>query len=127
MGAPMQMMSHQEMRADAVVVRFEGEVDLAVADAFRSHLSAAMVDAVSAKPVRPLIIDLQAVAFFGSSALNDVVRCHDEAASNGVAVGLVSANPIVGRVIHATALVEILALYQTVDDELRSLVRIKPN
>jgi anti-sigma B factor antagonist len=122
----MQLMAHHEASEDAVVVRFEGEVDLSVGDAFWSHLTAA-IDAASANPVRPLIIDLQAVGFFGSPGLRDLVRCHDEGASNGIAVGLVCAGSIVAHVAHATAVDEILPLYPTVDDALRSLCRrVKP-
>jgi anti-anti-sigma factor len=115
--APMQLTAHHELRDEAVVVRFEGEVDMAVADEFASHLKAGL-DTASIHPVRPLIIDLQAVTFFGSSALNDVLACHDEGASNGIAVALVTTSRTVVRVIHATRLDEILAVYPTIDDAL---------
>jgi anti-sigma B factor antagonist len=111
----MQLIADREMRKDAVVVRFEGEVDMAVADEFVSHLNAGL-DAASVD--RPLIIDLDAVSFFGSSALNDVQRCHDEGARNGIAVRLVTNSHIVIRVIQATGLDEILAVYPTIDDAL---------
>jgi anti-sigma B factor antagonist len=124
---PMQFMAHHEASENAVVVRFEGEVDLSVADAFWSHLATAAMNAASTTPVRPLIIDLKAVDFLGSRGLRDLVRCYDEGASSGVAVGLVSAaGSIVAHVIHATAVDEILPLYPTVDDALRSLGRVKP-
>jgi anti-anti-sigma regulatory factor len=48
--------------------------------------------------------------FFGSFALNDLVRCHDEGASDGVPIALVSTNSMVSRVVQATRLDEILAL-----------------
>lgn len=122
---PTQLMAHHEVCENAAVVHFEGEVDMAVADEFWSHLKAAL-DAASTNRARLLIIDLQAVDFFGSSGLNDVARCHDEGASNGVAVVLVSTSYIVARVIQATGLGEILALYPTIDDALRSLCWVKP-
>jgi anti-anti-sigma factor len=88
----MQLTAYHELHDDAVVVRCEGEVDLAVADEFRSHLDAGL-DAASAN--RPLIIDLQAVAFFASAGLGAVLKCHDERASSGIAVSMVTTSPIV--------------------------------
>lgn len=108
-------MAHQEVREVAVVVRFEGEVDMAVAEEFRSHLDAGLTEASAD---RPLIIDLQAISFFGSAALNALVRCHDQAEGNGIALGLVASSPIVVGVIHATRLDEILAVYPTIDEAL---------
>jgi anti-anti-sigma factor len=119
-----QLTAHHELRDDAVVVLFKGEVDLAVADEFRSHLKAGL-DAASTHPGRSLIIDLQAVAFFASAGLNAVLTCHNEGASNGIAVGLVTTNPTVVRVIKATRLDDILALYQTIDDALGSFGGVK--
>jgi anti-anti-sigma factor len=113
----MQLIADHEVRDDAVVVRFEGEVDMAVADDFASHLKAGLDEASSG---RPLIIDLDAVSFFGSSALNDVMSCRDEGASDGIAVRLVTTSHIVVRVIQATGLNEILAVYPTIDDALES-------
>jgi anti-sigma B factor antagonist len=111
----MQLIADHQLREGAVIVRFEGEVDMAVADEFVSHLNAAL-DEASAD--RPLIIDLEAVSFFGSCALNDVLRCHDEGARNGIAVRLATNSHIVIRVIQATGLDEILSVYPTIDDAL---------
>jgi anti-anti-sigma factor len=115
--APMQFNAQREFREDAVVVHIEGEVDMAVADEFASHLKAGL-DAASTHPGRMLIIDLQAVTFFGSSGLNAVVRCHDDGTGNGIAVALVTTSRTVVRVIQATRLDEILRVYPTVDDAL---------
>lgn len=115
-----QLTAHLVVSPDAVVARFEGEIDMAVADEFWAHLQTALV-AASTDRARPLIIDLQAVDFFGSAALNDVMRCHDEGASNGVAVGLVATSPVVVRVVQATGLDEFITIYPTIDDARRSL------
>lgn len=119
----MQMMAHHEVRDDAVVVRFEGEVDMAVADEFASHLKTGL-DQASVD--RPLIIDLEAVSFFGSSAINDVLECHSAGASNGIAVRLATNSHIVVGVIQATGLDEILAVYPTIDDALGVAGGTKP-
>jgi|ERR1700712_4820248 anti-anti-sigma factor len=100
---------------NAVVVRFGGEVDLAVADELMSHLNEGL-NAASAYGGRSVIIDLQAVSFPGSG--NEVLRCHDEWAANGIAAGLVSKSYSVVRFIQAARLDEILAVYPTIDDAL---------
>ena len=45
----MQLIADHEVRDDAVVVRFEGEVDMAVADDFASHLKAGLDEASSGR------------------------------------------------------------------------------
>ncbi len=107
----MQLMAHQDARESAVVVRFEGEVDMAVADEFMSRVNEGL-NAASARAGRSLIIELEAVSFL--ARVNEVLRCHDEGAANGI----VSPNYSVIRVIQATRLDEILALYPTIDDAL---------
>lgn len=119
----MQLIVDHELRADAVVVRFEGEIDMAVADEFASHLMAGLNESSAD---RPLIIDLEAVSFFGSSALNDVIRCHNEGVSDGIAVRLATESPIVVRVIRAAGLDEILAIYPSIDDALGRPATSKP-
>jgi anti-sigma B factor antagonist len=111
----MQMAAHHEVRENAVVVRFGGEVGLAVPDEFMSHLNEGL-NAASAFDGRSLIIDLQAVSFPGSG--DEVLRCHDEWAADGIAVGLVSKSYSVIRFMQAARLDEILAVYPTIDDPL---------
>lgn len=111
----MQLMAHHEVRENAVVVRFDGEIDLAVADEFRSHLKEGL-KAASTHPGRSLIIDLHAVSFFAS--VNDVLQCHNEGTAHGIAVGLITTSYIVIRAIQATQLDEILTVYPTIDDAL---------
>ncbi len=116
----MQLMARRQRREDAVVVRFKGEVDLAVADEFRSHLEAGL-DVASTHPGQSLIIDLQGVTFFSSAGIQAVVSCHDQGANDGIAVGLVSTSVSVVHVIKATRLDEILALYPTIEDAINAL------
>jgi anti-anti-sigma factor len=116
----MQLMARCQRREDAVVVRFKGEVDLAVEDEFRSHLTAGL-DVASTHPARLLILDLNDVTFLASTGLHVLMTCHDQAASDGIAVGVVSASTPVLRVIGATRLEEIIAIYPTVDDALKAL------
>lgn len=113
----MRLMVRNEVREDAVVVRVEGEVDTAVADELGSHLRAGL-DTALAHPGRSLIIDLQTAAFFASAGFNAVLRCHDEWTGNGVGVCVVTANPIIVRVLEVTRLDEVLTIYPTIDEAL---------
>jgi hypothetical protein len=90
-------------------------MQLAVADEFMSCLKRGLNTASAGDGWSP-IIELQAVSFLAS--VNDVLRCHDEGAANGIAVGPVSKNYSVIRVIQATQLDEILAVYPTIDHAL---------
>jgi anti-anti-sigma factor len=117
-GTPMQLVVHDEFRDDAAVVRVEGEIDAAVKDEFSSHLRVGM-NTASTDPVRPLIIDLQDVAFFGCTGLNAVLGCLNDGRANGIAVRLVATNPMVVRVIEVTKLDKALVLYPSLDEALQ--------
>ena len=92
-----------------------GRSGLGVADEFMSHLNEGL-NAASAYGGRSVIVDLRAVSFPGSG--NEVLRCHDEWAANGIAVGLVSMSYSVVRFVQAARLDETLAVYPTIDDAL---------
>jgi anti-sigma B factor antagonist len=116
----MQLMARCQRCGDAAVVRFEGEVDLAVAAEFDWHLKAGL-DVASTQPGRLLIIDLDGVTFFACTGLRAVLTCHEQGANDGIAVGLVSKSSAVVEVIKATRLDEILTVYSTIDDALNAL------
>lgn len=75
----------------------EGDVDLAVADELRD----AGCSAVAARPADPLRIDLSAVTFMDSSALNALITIRNTAATPVV---LVSPSATVVRLLQLTAL-----------------------
>ena len=89
-----------------------------VVDEFSSHLRVGM-NTASTDPVRPLIIDLQDVAFFGSAGLNAVLRCLKHGRANGIAVRLAATNPMVVRVFELTKLDKALVLYPSLDEALQ--------
>ena len=101
-----------EVVLDAVVVRVAGEVDAASSEALRTGLRAA-VPTASRQPARILVIDLEGVSYFGSAGLNAMLDCRDEASAQGVAVRLVSTNPVVTRPIEVTGLDEMLPVHPT--------------
>lgn len=118
----MQLVAIYEIHRDAVIVSFHGDIDSESADRFvagvRSGLSAAEIHAGLM-----LILDLRSVSFLGSSALQHLATCHAEAADAGVAIRVVSDSSTVLRLLGATQAEDIVELYPSVDNALRSLTR----
>ncbi len=71
-----------EVRPEAVVVQAKGEVDSSTAGDLTAQLDAALQQAGS-QASRLLIIDLQAVTYFGSAGLNAVLDCHRQGRTPG--------------------------------------------
>ncbi|EFG76581.1 STAS domain protein [Mycobacterium parascrofulaceum ATCC BAA-614] len=107
-----------EALEDAVVVRVSGGVDSSTVDEVTAHLTAALKLA-GTHPARLVVVDLQAVDFFGSAALNAVLECHDEGKEAGTAVRLVADHDQVLRPIQVTELDGILDIYPTLSDALQ--------
>ena len=114
-----QLTAEHEVRKDAVVVRFEGELDMAVRAAFAAQLHHGL-QLATGRPVRPLIIDLLGVTFFGSCAIADMLQCHDAGANHGVTLTLVATDHVL-RIITLTGMDEIMGVHPTLDDALGSL------
>lgn len=107
-----------EVRPDAVVVQAKGEVDSSTAGNLTAQLAAALQQAGS-QASRLLIIDLQAVTYFGSAGLNAVLECHRQGLDAGTSVRLVADNGLVVRPIEVTNLDSVLELYPTLPDALQ--------
>jgi anti-anti-sigma factor len=107
-----------EVRPEAVVVQAAGEVDSSTAGDLTSHLDAALRQA-GTQASRLLIIDLQAVTYFGSAGLNAVLDCHKQGQQAGTSVRLVADNGLVVRPIEVTNLDSVLELYPTLPDALQ--------
>jgi anti-anti-sigma factor len=105
-------------RADAIVVRATGDIDSSNADELIAHLTSAL-ELVSTGLARPIIVDLQAVTFFGSAGLNAVLDCHKQALAAGTAVRVVADNAAVVRLIEVANLDSVLAIYPTLSDALQ--------
>ncbi|OSC32454.1 anti-anti-sigma factor [Mycobacterium vulneris] len=101
-----------EAHDDVVIVSVKGDVDSSTVGELTAHLSTAL-ELASAQPVRPVVIDLQAVDFFGSAALNAVLDCHEDAKSGGTSVRLVAEHDQVLRPIQVTELDRIFEIYPT--------------
>jgi anti-anti-sigma factor len=107
-----------EVRPEAVVVQAKGEVDSSTAGNLTAQLAAALQQAGS-QASRLLIIDLQAVTYFGSAGLNAVLECHRHGLDAGTSVRLVADNGLVVRPIEVTNLDTVLELYPTLTDALQ--------
>ncbi|HWF70332.1 MAG TPA: STAS domain-containing protein [Mycobacterium sp.] len=107
-----------EVRPEAVVVQAKGEVDSSTAGNLTAQLAAALQQAGS-QASRLLIIDLQAVTYFGSAGLNAVLECHRHGLDAGTSVRLVADNGLVVRPIEMTNLDTVLELYPTLTDALQ--------
>lgn len=101
-----------EAHEDAVIVCVKGDVDSSNVGELAAHLNTAL-SLASTQPVRPVVIDLLAVEFFGSAALNAVLDCHEGAKARGTAVRLVAAHDQVLRPIQVTELDRVFDIYPT--------------
>ncbi|MGD1172064.1 STAS domain-containing protein [Mycobacterium seoulense] len=107
-----------EALEDAVVVRVKGGVDSSTVDEVTAHLTAALKLAET-HPARLVVVDLQAVDFFGSAALNAMLECHETGKEAGTAVRLVADHDQVLRPIEVTELDRILDIYPTLPEALQ--------
>jgi anti-anti-sigma factor len=107
-----------EVRPEAVVLQAKGEVDSSTAGDLTSQLDTALQQA-GTHASRLLIIDLQAVTYFGSAGLNAILDCHRQGLQAGTSVRLVADNGLVVRPIEVTNLDSVLELYPTLPDALQ--------
>jgi anti-anti-sigma factor len=101
----------QNVDDTAVTVRVEGEIDSGTVGSLSEALAEALTAAQSAGV---LVIDLDAVTYFGSAGLNAVLSCHEQGAARGVAVRIVATNAEVTRPIEVTKLENVLRPHESV-------------
>lgn len=106
-----------EAHENAVLVRIKGDVDTSTAGELSAHLGTAL-ELAAADPVRPVVIDLQAVNFFGSAALNAVLDCYEGGKAGGTSVRLVADHDQVLRPIRVTELDRVFDIYPTLSEAL---------
>lgn len=102
-----------EDRGDSVIVRATGDIDSSTVAELTGKLSIALRVARQ-HPTRLLIVDLQAVTFFGSAGLNAVLDCHEDGVAQGTSVRVVADNPQVLRPIEVTSLDRVLQVFSSV-------------
>lgn len=106
-----------EDRGDSIIVRAKGDIDSSTVGELTAKLTIAQ-QLASTRSARLIIIDLQAVTFFGSAGLNAVLDCHAEGVAAGTSVRLVADNPQVVRPIEVTNLDGVLDVRPTLTDAL---------
>lgn len=103
---------------DAVVVHAKGDVDSSTVQELTAHLSAAL-ELAGNHAARLVVVDLQAVTFFGSAGLNALLDCHQHGKAAGILVRLVADHGQVIQPIQVTELDRILDIYPTLSRALR--------
>ena len=100
----------------AVVIHAGGEID-----AYNEHTWRRLVNeaAATATPPGPFIVDVAEVDFMGCCAYAVLAEAAEQCRRRGVELRLVSAAPIVARIVRACGLDALLSIYPTVDDALR--------
>lgn len=95
----------------AVVLRVDGEIDLATVEVLRVGLA----DAV-AQSVPLVVVDLEAVGFLGSVGLSALISAHEKATESGCRlVVVVSASRPAMRTMQVTGLTELLSVTESVE------------
>jgi anti-sigma B factor antagonist len=100
-------------RGKAIVVCADGEVDMTTSSALGQELDAAAESAIDL-----LVVDLNAVTFFGSSGLAALMACHGRCGGRDIAFRVAATQRAVLRPIQLTGLDQELALYPTVEQAL---------
>ncbi|OBJ06376.1 STAS domain-containing protein [Mycobacterium sp. 1465703.0] len=107
-----------EAHEDAVIVSVKGDIDSRTVGELAAHLNTAL-ELATAQPARPVVIDLQAVDFFGSAALNAVLDCHEDGKAAGTSVRVVADHDQVLRPIQVTELDRVFDVYPTLSAALQ--------
>lgn len=99
----------------ALVVAFEGEVDLESSRDARKVL----LEAVGAK--RPVLVDLSQVEYIDSSGVASLVEALQNAKKNGQVLALVAVSEAALRVLQLARLDKIFPIHGTVDEGLSAV------
>lgn len=101
-----------ERAGDSVLVRVEGEVDLATAPELKAVLAAA----AEPSDARSLVIDLSKVTFFGSAGLTVLLTAHERGCKSGVPFVVVPGEESSARrILEITQMLEVLTTADSVD------------
>ena len=104
-------MTTETLSEGAIVVRVEGELDMATCGALEEALEAAGVGS--------LVIDLGGCTFVDSSAVRVLVSAARSAEESGRTVSLVVRDPGILRVLEIAAVDTMLPVHSSVDDAAR--------
>jgi anti-sigma B factor antagonist len=105
----------QETRGDAVVVRADGDIDLATAPLLAEHLRTA---ASRLGPGGLLVLDMRGVEFLASPGLAEMIESSQRCAEHGARLVVVADQRAVLRAMELTGLTQIITVTSTVEDAL---------
>jgi anti-sigma B factor antagonist len=103
-------------RPNALVLRVGGEVDISTVGEISRAVQAMIATRRAGQDV--LIIDLDAVTFFGSTGVAALVECQHEAEQHGVGLRVAGTSPAVLRPLNGTGLVRCFDWYDDLDSAL---------
>jgi stage II sporulation protein AA (anti-sigma F factor antagonist) len=103
-----------EIKQDTLLVRPKGELDLVVADEFRTILE----NALDNRPINFLVLNLSQVSFIDSSCLGVILGRYKRLAQVNGRVSLVSAQPQVRRVLEMSGFFRIMREYSGEEEAL---------
>jgi anti-sigma B factor antagonist len=105
----------EELASGHRVVSVTGEVDVATAPTLRAHLE----DAVD-RSEGVLAVDLLAVTFIDSTALGVLIGALKQSDARGVTMRVVMAEPRILKVFEITGLIDVFAIYPTLEEALQA-------
>jgi len=106
-----------EMKKNTLVVRPSGDLDLGVADTFRSALE----EALNREQARNLVFNFSKVSFVDSSVLGVMLGRYKRISRSGGKVFIVSPQPQVRRVFELSGLLRIMEEHSSEDGALEKI------
>jgi anti-sigma B factor antagonist len=112
--APGHAWYHVDQMDGSAIVRADGEIDAHTAHAFHETVT----EAATLAP--HVIIDLAHVTFVDSSGLGALIAARTSARNEGGSLSLVSPPPMVRRLLGATRLHDIFAIYDSMPEAINA-------
>ncbi|MGE5396880.1 MAG: anti-sigma F factor antagonist [Chitinophagales bacterium] len=100
---------------DTLMVRIEGELDLAVADSLRDQIDSRLKH----DRVQTLILDFDGVSFLDSSGLGVIIGRYKKMKNSGGQMCIIRTCPAVFRVLEFSGITKIIPVYETEKEVLR--------
>ena len=96
-----------------VLLKLEGELDIAAAPALRGQ-----IDAARAEGRAPVVLDLAQVTFVDSAALRELLEADERLRADGTELILAAPRPVLARLLELTRTTDMLTVCPTVEQAL---------
>jgi anti-sigma B factor antagonist len=96
-----------------VLLRLEGEFDIAAAPALRDE-----IDAARGEGRAPVVLDLAELTFVDSAALRELLEADERLRADGAELILAGARPVMARLLELTHTSDVLTVVPTVEQAL---------